>query len=277
MKVRTIAKDWLPPAVQRLMRRAMHRRDLGIFLDGDYITWEKAKVRCSGYDDKEILAKVLDATLKVKRGEAACERDSMLFDEMQYFRPVLAGLMWAAARNGGRLNVLDFDGALGSSYFQNRKFLQTLSEVHWNVVEQSNYVDAGQANIQNQNLRFYKTIKDCLDENQSQVILLSSVLQYLKEPEKLLEELTSLGIENILIDRTSFMADGEQKRIFVQHVPKSIYKASYPIWLFNENEFVRILSSKGYELIESFDALDSLDDRGVWKVFFFCRRGDHVI
>jgi len=259
------------------MRRALHRRDLGIFFDDDYITWEKAKVRCSGYDDKEILAKVLDATLKVKRGEAACERDSMLFDEMQYSWPVLAGLMWAATRNGGRLNVLDFGGALGSSYFQNRKFLQTLSEVHWNVVEQPNYVDAGQANIQNRHLRFYKTIKDCLDENQPQVILLSGVLQYLEQPEKLLEELTGLGIDNILIDRTSFTADGARKRLFVQHVPKSIYKASYPIWLFNESEFVKMVTSRGYELIESFDALDSLDDRGVWKGFLFCRRGDHAI
>jgi putative methyltransferase (TIGR04325 family) len=179
--------------------------------------------------------------------------------------------MWVASRNGGRLNVLDYGGALGSSYFQNLKFLKSLPAVLWNVVEQPHYVEAGQANIQDAQLRFYKTIKDCLDENKPDVVLLSGVLQSLKEPEKLLDEVTGLGINNILIDRTSFTADGARKRLFVQHVPERIYKASYPIWLFNESEFVWSITSRGYELVESFDALDKLDDRGIWKGFVFCR------
>ena len=72
---------------------------------------------------QDILDKVLAATLKVKQGQAVFERDSVLFDEIEYSWPLLAGLMWAAASNGGKLNVLDFGGALGSSYYQNRKFL----------------------------------------------------------------------------------------------------------------------------------------------------------
>ena len=38
----------------------------------------------SGYDSQLILDKVLTSTLKVKNGEAAYERDSVLFDEIQY-------------------------------------------------------------------------------------------------------------------------------------------------------------------------------------------------
>jgi putative methyltransferase (TIGR04325 family) len=37
---------------------------------------------------------------------------------------------------------------LGSSYFQNRKFLQSLPDVRWNVVEQPHYVDAGRKYIE---------------------------------------------------------------------------------------------------------------------------------
>ncbi len=121
--LRALARDWFPPAVVRLIRRGRGpQQDGGLRFEGDFATWEEASAQCAGYDAEDILAKVLAATLKVKSGEAACERDSVLFDDIEYAWPVLAGLMWAAARNGGKLNVLDFGGALGSSYFQNRKF-----------------------------------------------------------------------------------------------------------------------------------------------------------
>jgi putative methyltransferase (TIGR04325 family) len=39
---------------------------------------------------------------------------------------------------------LDFGGSLGSSYFQNKKFLDALRLVEWNVVEQENFVATGE-------------------------------------------------------------------------------------------------------------------------------------
>lgn len=126
----------------------------GIRFEGNYSTWEAAAAQCTGYDAAPILAKVLDATLRVKRGEAAYERDSVLFDEIEYTSPVTEALMWAAAQSGGRLDVLDFGGALGSSYFQNRAFLADLPQVRWSVVEQAHYVEAGREHIQDETLRF---------------------------------------------------------------------------------------------------------------------------
>jgi putative methyltransferase (TIGR04325 family) len=263
-----LVKRIFPSSVLGFVRKSISR-DGRIRLEGEFPNWEKANARHAGYDDPKILEKVLDATLKVKRGEAAYERDSVIFDRIEYSWPLLAGLMWAAAEYGGRLNVLDFGGALGSSYFQNRKFLQTMRDIHWNIVEQSHFVEAGKANIQDNQIRFYKSLKECMDENRPHVLLLSSVIQYLKEPEKLLDEITQLGIDTILIDRTSFTADGGRKCLYIQHVPESIYMARYPIWLFNENEFVESITSKGYALIESFNSLDELDDRGIWKGFIF--------
>ena len=232
-----IVHDWLPPAVVRWIRQV---RGGGIRFDGEFATWEEACVHCSGYDAEDILAKVLEATLKVKRGEATFERDSVLFDEIEYTWPVLAGLMWVAARNGGCLNVLDFAGALGSGYFQNRQFLQALPDVRWNVVEQKHYVDAGRTNIQDEGLRFYKTIEDCLLENKPNVILLSSVLQYLRSPIDIIEQLPRVGASTLIIDRTPFSRYCKD-RLLVQHVPASIYSASYPMWVFSEAEFVKKL------------------------------------
>jgi putative methyltransferase (TIGR04325 family) len=83
--------------------------------EGSYNTWQEADAHCNGYDNMDILEKVLFATLKVKNGEAVYERDSVIFDQIEYSWPVLTGLMWAAAQNSGCLKVLDFGGSLGSS------------------------------------------------------------------------------------------------------------------------------------------------------------------
>ena len=148
--------------------------------------------------------------------------------------------MWVAARNNGRLNVLDFGGSLGSCYFQNRKFLKALSHVSWNVVEQSHYVDAGQLHIQSEELRFFKTIKECLADNQPNVVMLSSVLQYLEDPEEIIKSLTAAKATCLIVDRTPFSILNQDK-ILVQKVPASIHSASYPMWVFSIEKYLRLL------------------------------------
>lgn len=241
---KSVVLDWLPPIVARSLRR---QRGKGISFEGEFATWDEAASRCTGYDAQGILDKVLEATLKVKRGEAAFERDSVLFNEIEYSWPMLAGLMWAAARNGGKLNVLDFGGALGSSYFQNRTFLQALPDVRWSVVEQAHYVEIGVTHVQDELLRFYKTIEECLNENQPNVILLSSVLQYLYDPNRVMEVLSLTGAMCLIIERTPFSNESKDK-ILIQKVPSYIYGGSYPMRVFSKEKFMRLLDAQWCEV-----------------------------
>jgi putative methyltransferase (TIGR04325 family) len=235
--IKTIAKDWLPPAITRAVRSL---RGGGLHFEGDYATWEAAAAQCTGYNAEPILAKVLDATLKVKRGEAAYERDSVLFEEIEYAWPVTGGLMWAAAQSGGRLDVLDFGGALGSLYFQNRAFLAALPQVRWSVVEQAHYVDAGRKHIQDDTLRFYPAIENCLAENHPNVVLLSSVLQYLPQAIDVFKQINNSGAAIVIIDRTPF-ADSDGDKVCIQRVPDWIYRASYPMRVFSLAGFIQRL------------------------------------
>ncbi|MBT5486513.1 MAG: methyltransferase, TIGR04325 family [Deltaproteobacteria bacterium] len=236
-KFKTLAYDWLPPAILRQIRR---RRSADIRFEEEYATWKDATENCTGYDSEGILEKVLEATLKVKNGEAVYERDSVLFDHIEYSWPVLSGLMWVAARNNGRLNVLDYGGSLGTSYFQNRKFIEPLEQIRWNVVEQSHYVEAGQTHIQDHQLHFFKTIEECLVENEPNVILLSSVLQYLEDPLYLIKKFSASKTTCLIIDRTPF-SSFDVDRLLVQKVSEPIYSASYPIWIFSMSKFLQIL------------------------------------
>jgi putative methyltransferase (TIGR04325 family) len=225
-------------------------------LSGDYRNWDEAMDASTGYDSGIILEKTKEALLKVKSGEAAYERDSVLFDEIQYAWPLLAGLMWVAARCGGRLNILDFGGSLGSTYFQNWVFLSALPMVRWNIVEQSSHVGIGKAWFQDDNLRFYAGIAECLAETQPNVVLLSSVLQYLERPYIVLDQILELPCDHIIIDRTPFWA-GSLDRLCVQTVPPSIYLASYPSWIFSRPQFHSRIH-EDWEIMVTFDNPDRL-------------------
>ena len=250
-KFKTLACDWLPPAIVRQIRR---RRRADIRFEEESATWQDAAENCAGYDAGGILEKVLEATLKVKNGEAVYERDSVLFDHIEYSWPVLSGLMWVAAKNNGRLNVLDYGGSLGSSYFENRLFLNSLPNFSWNVVEQAQFVVEGKKHIQDEYLRFYGTIDDCVQDIKPIAILLSIVLQYLRDPGKIIDTLIKIGSDVILIDRT-IVNSNSVNNIYIQHVSSTIYSASYPCYSLSESWLLNRIGNT-YDMVADFTSLD---------------------
>ena len=228
--------------------------------EGNYGSWSEACSVTSGYDSDVILSKVRDALLKVKSGEAVYERDSVLFDEVQYSWPLLAGLLWIASRNRNRLTVVDFGGSLGSTYYQNRRYLRHLDHLSWNIIEQQKFVDCGRQHFQDDIVRFYDSLDECLTERNPDVILFSSVLQYLERPYNVLSDIVRREVPYVIMDRTTVI-DDLADRLTVQHVPESIYPASYPAWFFNKQKLVTFFADR-YNMIAEFDALAGMIELG---------------
>lgn len=220
--------------------------------NGDYASWGEAGQNCAGYDAVNILEKVKDSILKVKNGEAVYERDSVLFDKMEYSKELVAAFTSIALEKENKLDVVDFGGSLGSSYFQMHTLLNETIDLNWNVVEQKHFVSCGKEFIQDDNLKFHNTIEEALQHSQSHILLVSSVVQYLEKPYDFIEKAINYGFDYILIDRTAFI-DADKERITVQVVPESIYKASYPVWFLNEKKFINSFLSR-YTLIQEFDS-----------------------
>jgi len=229
----------------------------------DCKTWEEAENISSGYSDPKIIQKIKESAFKVKDGEAVYERDSVIFDEIQYSWPLLSGLMFACASHRGELKVLDFGGSLGTTYFQNKKFLDKLQFVSWNIVEQKQFVDVGKINFEDKKLKFYYDIESCIKQERPNVLLLSSVLQYIKKPYELLDELLKNNFETIVIDRTPFSKT--KQKIKLQVVNPKIYKASYPCWFFDELEFTNYFMKSGYKILEIFKSFDGENKEYTFK------------
>ena len=164
---------------------------------GDYESWDHAQKNSTGYNSPVILEKVKQSMIKVKNGEAVYERDSVLFKEVHYSYPLLVSLLYCAAQNKGKLNIVDFGGSLGSTYFQNIKFLKGLLFCRWSIVEQPHFVSCGIDNFQDDTLKFFLSINEALKINSSNVILFSSTIQYLEDPISILEQMQDLNFDYI--------------------------------------------------------------------------------
>jgi len=265
MGMKDMIRQLAPPVLVSLAKRLRgDGKGSEYGLSGDYHSWDEAKAASTGYGSAAILEKTRAALLKVKKGEAVYERDSILFDEIQYTWPLLAGLMWAAARAGGRLNVLDVGGSLGSTYFQNRAFLARLPAVRWNVVEQPAHVREGRRSFEDASLKFYESIAECLAHTAPNVVLLSSVLQYLERPYDLLAEVLALSCDCVIIDRTPFHS-GDSDRLCVQRIDPAIFDASYPMWTFSPGRFREALG--GRAVVEEFESFENGMFGLMWKGF----------
>lgn len=250
--ITSIFKKLIPPIFLDLVKLGLPKKSpkQDLLWSGPFPNWEEASKECTGYDQAEILERCKSSLLKVKNGEAVYERDSVIFDEIQYSWPVLACLQKAALESKGKLTVLDFGGSLGSSYFQNRAFLGSV-DLTWCIVEQEHFVACGKEFFENQSLKFYENIEACLAENKVNVALLSSVLQYIPAPYEIIKKIVSLNIPYIVIDRTAVTCL-EDDFIAIQRVPGEIYNASYPCYFFSGEKLLNAFS--GYSNITWFDS-----------------------
>jgi putative methyltransferase (TIGR04325 family) len=262
--IKEIIKQIVPPVLINLYRAYRKRNisnvsdELSIHWEGDYQNWQQAMQYCTGYDAENILEKVKASVIKVKNGEAVYERDSVLFDKIQYSWPLLSCLMKIALENNSTLHIVDFGGSLGSTYFQNRNFLKNINSLKWHVVEQENFVETGKAFIADDTIRFYKTIEEALEDMYNSVLLVSGVLQCLDNPYEWIRKMIEYKFQYILIDRTAFI-ENETDVLTVQHVPEEIYKASYPAWFFNEKKLIAPFEQQ-YEVLVDFESFADLTE-----------------
>jgi len=259
--MKTLIKSFIPPIILKSVQARLFPPTVSFA--GNYQSWGQALAACDGYDDNQIIERVFESSLNVVQGKSVSERDSVTFDHPQYAYPIFAWLLRIALQQPSRLNVLDFGGALGSTY---RDFCHFLGDAtpplnfRWHIVEQPKLVALGQTHFQTDRLRFYATLDECLSQNSVHVVLLSSVLQYLENPYTFLDQLTKYSVPWLIFDRTAFISKSSD-RLTIQTVRPPIYAAKYPAWFLSQSKFESHFESH-FDLIDSFDSFESWDIDG---------------
>lgn len=206
---------------------------------GNFKSFEDAQKQCKGYDENHILNRIIETTGKVRDKKAVYERDGLIYDEIFINHHLLSTLLLIASKNNNKITIIDFGGSLGTSYYQNIKYLNHLTELKWCIIEQDNYVKVGKDAFENEHVKFYYNIEECLAENQNpDLLLLSSSLQYIKNPYNLLEHIQSFNIPYLMFDLVGYNDEEDEDRITIQNVPPVFYgiEASYPCTFFSKRK-----------------------------------------
>ena len=245
-----------------------------IFVDsinfkGDYSNWCEAKNQSKGYESDLILSATKRSTEKVLSGDACYERDSVAFYTENYNWKLISFFLTIAIKRGS-LRVVDFGGALASTYLQNKQFLQICPQLEWNVIEQKMFVEAGKELFKsNRIVHFYEKIQE-LENKKIDVLFMSCVLPYLESPYEILEDALKSEPEYLILDRHPFLLEGERDILTIQKVPSKIYSAAYPAWFFNKEILFSFLEQR-YHLINESIGEDKVNYPCEYKTLFFKR------
>ncbi len=243
--MKAVMKKMLPPRWWWFLRGLFGWR----WFEGSFRTWAEAQVAASGYDDESIVQRVLAATKEVRDGHAAFERDGVTFATYVAEPGLLRAFERLAGEAGAMGNVLDFGGALGTTYWRHRSRWKALGLEKWDVVEQPVFVRAAKE-VSTDELHFFQDIEAAERERRHRVLLSSGALQYLPDPPGMLQQWMATGFDWILLNNLPLKSSGPD-RIALQRVPPEIYAASYPVWFFNRGKFMALLDGC-YDVVSEF-------------------------
>lgn len=231
------------------------------WFQGVYNNWEDAEKNSQGYNSADIFEKVKESALKVKSGDAVFERDSFLFHKLEFSYPLSVYLLFICSQLDNSMQVLDFGGSLGSTYFQNKSLFSAVKNLKWIVIEQEYLVSFGQKELEDEKLVFCHNIGTACKFYQPNIALLSSSIQYIEQWQSIIGSIIDSSVSYIIIDRTPFDDSAKKSYVTIQNVPKEIYEASYPCHIFSKIEFDSIVLSK-FEEVFNLPAFDKLKLKG---------------
>ena len=210
---------------------------------GPFETWNIAVNSSVGYESKVVLEKVTRGVLDVLSGKAKYERDGSTFSALpksDTAREILCELV------DENFVIIDFGGGLGGNYIANREFLDK-ANVFYYALEQVNFVKTGQEIALKFKLPInFKVHIEEVDNKKIDILILSSVLQYLDDWQGILDSLLFRQPKYIIIDRTP-LSDGPTQ-IFIQE-NEGYYetKVSYPARILNRTEM--LTEFRNYEVV----------------------------
>ena len=263
MTFRRFVASCIPPVIKNCVRPGEGSRWVGF-----YPTWSAASHRADGYDQEAILSRIELAVRQVLGGNGNYERDGIIFSDNAVRWPVVASILLAQA-NCPDLKILDFGGSLGSLWLQHRGVLAGI-KLDWRIIEQPAFVTRGRSLFPTGQPSFHGSPAEAFHLEAPSLAIFSAVLPYLQDPVAVITQVKSMSPEYILIDRTS-VHTASTDRLSIQHVPATIYRASYPCWIFAKRHIPQLLESD-YELVSEYPCEDRANDPTIAFVGWLFKR-----
>ena len=79
--MKSIIKLFIPPLILKIILKIISKKK---FDRRDFSSWKEALKNTTSYDTDDVFNKTLQSARKVRDGKAVYERDSVIFDNIQY-------------------------------------------------------------------------------------------------------------------------------------------------------------------------------------------------
>ena len=247
MNLRNIIKLFIPKIILILYNYFF----ASIRYTKEYSNWKSAEENSLTYNNSIFFEK-LESNYDnlIKKNDYKYERDTVLFKEIQYSIPLLV-FFFQIQKKIEDFDILDFGGSLGSTYYQNKELFKN-TKLKWGIVEQSKIVDLGKKKFEINPIKFFYSIQECIANNNPNVAIFSSVVQYLDNFENYIKDLEQSNIKYLILDRIP-LTNLSKNIITVQITSKRIYKSSYPITFFSRKILMNFLE-KNWDLVSELDS-----------------------
>lgn len=231
-------KIYLPSFIKRLIPNKLKSiyynfKFSNVKFAGPFKNWNEANINSSGYQNKDYFNKVLRNILFSMDIDNIYERDS----ELVYDKKCPLRIINFINRNfKNKLKVIDFGGSLGSFFFQNKSKIKSKS-IKWAIYEQKSLSKIGKKFITHKNIFFLNKMIE-IKRLKPHVVLFSSVLEYLHNPKKHINDLLKIkSIRFVIIDRL-LISNSNIDEIYVQKNPKKYFSMNYPCRIFSKRNFL---------------------------------------
>jgi putative methyltransferase (TIGR04325 family) len=257
-----VARRVVPLSIRRTLRLWFGWR----WFVGNYRTWADARAAADDSAGSATLERVIAAARSVRITPGAWDRDGVVFRQPAFHAPLVDAMQRIAGEEKRMLCVIEFGGGLGSTWWQHRAAFDR-ADIDWRVVEVPALVEVGRREFSAPPLSFHATLEDAFLDRRPNVVLFSSVLQYVEAPHSLLQAVAGRAVRHVILDRVGFTNRGRD-RIALQHTPPSLGGGASACWLFDYQTLVAAVGP-GYECAAEwrvdFDAVDGQAEyRGVW-------------
>lgn len=176
----------------------------------EFETFEEAEARASGYNNEFVLEGL------PRHKHSACLKNEEPKAEISYLSSMAALLSAASFYEKRKFNVVDVGGSIGEHYGLFSKLYRGPANFHWHVVETEVKAKYGNEFIIDKNLSFHEKIES-IDIGQVNILHLSGVLGYMKDPIEFIESNEVKTSDFIILNRTSIIP-GNSIRAFSQFV-----------------------------------------------------------
>ena len=229
--------EWFLPPKIKVWVRALLSRFTGF---RKVESWESAVRKSSGYESVNIVEPIVAAARQLQ------SNSQTTFVSNPRYQQIAAGMLFSISQerfsNGEPIRVLDVGGAGADYFYQFQEFAPHIN-FDWTVLETPVLAEA-MSNEFGRNLTNLRWVSSIENTNETyDVILCSSVFQYVEKPFELLATLVKKS-GFLIVNRIS-LVDSSEHFVAMQRIITNGKRASYPVHFFAEKKFLNEMSQYG--------------------------------